>query len=85
MRRVVFDPDQKKREHKLAVRRRIQKRYYERHKQECLARNLDWRRRNPEKVAAANKAWNRRNYEWRLVYHREYKRRYRAKLRECAA
>lgn len=81
VRRVVFDPDERERERKREIRRRIQKRYYERHKEEHLARCAEWRARNPEKVAAFNKARNRNDYEWRLVYHREYKRRYRTKLR----
>jgi hypothetical protein len=88
IRRVVFDPDHKRREHKLAVKRRIQKRYYERHKAECLARCKAWAARNPEKKKAAYKAWGERNRSWRLIYFRDYMRRKRAEqraTRECAA
>lgn len=39
------------------TRAETSRRYYERHKELCIQRNLDWQRRNRDKVKTSNARW----------------------------
>ena len=57
---------------KTEKKRAYQREYYQKHREECLARSKKWREENPDKVAASRKRYKKKHKKQETAAHKRW-------------